>query len=237
MVTRIRYSFLTLMGLFLLLGLSVPSGVYSEFFRYVDKDGKVHYVDDLSRSPPEYRDDLKVYKEAYDHLSESEKAVLLEKEQQKSDKRRQDLEEQRKAEEKRRIESKQKPKDLTTEVTIKGNHVLVPVTLGYGPKKVQAHFVLDTGAEIVVVHQGVAQNLNIQQFRKGMVKVAGGKQVPVKIVKLSYVQVGPYRKSNIRAVVITPEGSLHYDGLLGMNFLKGLDYKIDFENRVIHWRE
>jgi len=215
----------------------MPCQVRSEFFRYVDKDGKVHYVDDLSRIPPEYREDLKVYKEAYDHLSESEKAVLLEMERQKSDKRRQDLEDQRKAAEKRRIEREKKPKDRTTEVTIKGNHVLVPVTLGYGPKKVQGHFVLDTGAEIVVVHLGLAEKLYIQQFRKGRVKVAGGKQVPVKIVKLSYVQAGPYRKSNIRAVVITPEGSLHYDGLLGMNFLKGLDYRIDFENRVIHWRE
>ena len=121
MVTRIRYICFHLFGLFVLIVLFMPCQVRSEFFRYVDKDGKVHYVDDLSRIPPEYRDDLKVYKEVYDHLSESEKAVLLEKERQKSDKRRQDLEEQRKAAEKRRIEGLKKPRDLTTEVTIKGN--------------------------------------------------------------------------------------------------------------------
>ena len=57
MVTRIRYIFLHIFGLFVLIGLLIPSQVRSEFFRYVDKDGKVHYVDDMSRIPPEYRDD------------------------------------------------------------------------------------------------------------------------------------------------------------------------------------
>jgi predicted aspartyl protease len=88
-----------------------------------------------------------------------------------------------------------------------------------------------------VVHKGVADTLNIRSSRKGAVKVAGGKQVPVNVVKLSYIQVGPYRKSDIPAVVISPEGPLHYQGLLGMNFLKDLDYSIDFENKIIRWRE
>jgi predicted aspartyl protease len=213
--------------------LSIPHRVHSEFFRYVDKDGKVHYVDDVSRIPSAYREHLKAYREQYDHLSESEKAVLREKERQKAEESRKridaTLKQRQKAEDK-------DSKSRATKVSIKGNHVLVPVRLGYGRKKATAMLVLDTGAEITVLHENVAAKLNIRSSQNAAVKVAGGQKVSVKLVKLSYVQAGPHRKKNVGAVIMAPEGSVHYEGLLGMNFLKDLDYKIDFENRVIQWR-
>lgn len=213
--------------------LLTPHRAQAEFFRYVDKDGKVHYVDDVSRIPPEYRKALKAYQEPYDHLSESEKAVLREKERQKAEEDRQKFDAVPK--QGQTAEDKDS-EDFTTKVSIKGNHVLVPVQLGFGRKKATAMLVLDTGAEIMVLHENVAAKLNIRASQKATVKVAGGQKVPVKLVKLSYVQAGPHTKKDIRAVIMAPEGSLHYEGLLGMNFLKDLDYKIDFENQLIQWR-
>ena len=45
-----------------------PLNLPAEFYRYVDKEGSVFYVDDLSKVPPEYRDQIDVYQEKYDHL-------------------------------------------------------------------------------------------------------------------------------------------------------------------------
>jgi hypothetical protein len=44
-----------------------------------------------------------------------------------------------------------------TKVFIKGNQVLVPVTLGYDSKEAEALLVLDTGASITVLHQEIAE--------------------------------------------------------------------------------
>ena len=229
---------LVLIGRFFLAAgiLLMPHPAQSEFFRYVDKHGSVHYVDDISRIPLEYRKDLKTYQERYDHLSESEKIFMREKERQKAEDKRKKLEEKNREVEKKRADGKSGSKERVTRVSIKGNHVLVPVKLAFGRKKTTAMLVLDTGAEIVVLHQNVAAKLNIRSGKKGSIKVASGQKVPAKWVKLSYVEAGPVRKKDIHAVVISPQGAVHYDGLLGMNFLKNLDYKIDFDNQVIHWR-
>ena len=40
---------------------------HAEFYKYSDQEGRLHFVDDLSKIPPEYRDNITVYKEKYDH--------------------------------------------------------------------------------------------------------------------------------------------------------------------------
>lgn len=202
----------------------------------MDKNGSVHFVDDINRIPPEYRKALKTYQERYDHLSESEKALMREKDRQKAEGIGKRPGEKNREPETGRKDGKTGSKERVTRVSIKGNHVLVPVKLAFGRKKTTAMLVLDTGAEIIVLHQNVAAKLNIRSGKKGSVKVASGRKVPAKLVKLSYAEAGPIRKKDIHAVVISPQGAVHYDGLLGMNFLKNLDYKIDFDNQVILWR-
>jgi len=60
--------------LFLILAVFLnPKESRPEFYKYIDKDGKIHYVDSMSRIPKEYRKDLTTYKEKYDHLSAEEK--------------------------------------------------------------------------------------------------------------------------------------------------------------------
>ena len=78
----------------LLLILPIPG--YAEFYKYVTEDGRIYYVDDLTKIPPKYRNQLKIYKEKYDHLSESERIRMLEQDRQKAEQAL--LEEQRKGE-------------------------------------------------------------------------------------------------------------------------------------------
>jgi len=225
-----------------LFGLLIPLNVRSEFYKYIDKNGKAHFVDDISRIPTEYREDLKTYKERYDHLSDTEKQIRLDKDRQKAEESRKKLIHQKKkqheAEKRRReqIEKEKRQKNLVTEVTIRGNKVLVPVKLGYGRKEVTALLVLDTGAEIVLLHKDVSDQLSIKKTKKSSGRVAGGGTVSVGITKLKYIETGPHKKTDLMAAIIATEGELDYQGLLGMNFLKGLEYSIDFEAQVIRWK-
>ena len=45
-----------------------PMLCVAEFYRYVTREGVVHYVGDRSLVPEEYQQEVKVYAEKYDHL-------------------------------------------------------------------------------------------------------------------------------------------------------------------------
>ena len=49
--------------------------------------------------------------------------------------------------------------------------------------------------------------------------------------------IGPHTKKDLRADIIAYQGEVdaRYNGLLGMNFIRGLKYTIDFDNQVIQW--
>ena len=124
-----------------------------------------------------------------------------------------------------------------TAVFIAGNHVIVPVTLSYRKKRVEARLLLDTGATNITLHRSLARKLSIKSAQKGSIRVAGGELIEAEAVVLDSVNVGPHTKMNLVAGIIknnAPE--VAFDGLLGMNFLKDLHYTVDFENRIIHWR-
>jgi len=126
-----------------------------------------------------------------------------------------------------------------TRVIIAGNTVLVPAILGYGGEAVEALLVLDTGASHTLVSTDVAARLHIPLAgaRKVHVQVVGGALVEVALAKLSYISIDPHSKKDPVIGIIEDKGPLKYDGLLGMDFLRGLKYHVDFENRFIRWNK
>jgi hypothetical protein len=202
--------------------LSFPFKLYADIYKYVDKAGTTHFVDDLSKIPQEYRNQVTVSEEKPEGETEEATSPAVETKGETPEEARtrrmlEDLEEKKRQDEEKAREEYEK--SLVTKVTIKGNQVLVPVTLGYGGREVQASLVFDTGAEMTVIHQAVADRLNLL------------------LTKRTSVRFGPYEAKGVPVWVVFPQGPpTGEDGALGMNFLRGLEYSVDFENQVIRWK-
>ncbi|CAB5081548.1 hypothetical protein D3OALGA1CA_220 [Olavius algarvensis associated proteobacterium Delta 3] len=211
----------------------LPSICSAEFYRYTDKDGRMVFVDDISKIPPEHLDQIRTYKEQYDNLPEETKAILMDRDRNVEASQRDRI----RGEENALREQKQQEKNLTN-IVIEGNKILVPVTLGHDGVETEAMLVLDTGATIIALHREIADQLEIKDAKKARFRVVGGNTIETDVVQLSYVKVGPHLKEKLHAGIIDHQGvAVSYNGLLGMNFLRGLAYSIDFDNQVIKWHQ
>jgi|GEM_PF-2498877 len=125
-----------------------------------------------------------------------------------------------------------------TNIIIEGNSVLIPVTLGYKDRTVEALLLLDTGATISVINAETADQLGITptETKVESGQVVGGGLIILFITKVDYITAGPHTKNKMRIGVVVHEGPpVRFDGLLGMDFLRGLKYYIDFKNQIIKW--
>lgn len=127
-----------------------------------------------------------------------------------------------------------------TAVKIQNNKVIVPVTLGYRNKTVEATMLLDTGASTTTISIDVAKRLGItpESTELGISRVADGRMLQTFVTSLDYLSVGPKVKNGLQVSIMPSSGPpLPFDGLLGMNFLGDFSYHLDVNNEMINWMQ
>jgi hypothetical protein len=228
------------------LSFMLPAHVRGEFYKYTDDQGQVYFVDDLSKVPSQYRNQINIYQERYDHLPADERAALIETERQIEEELELDRQRQLQLiiEQARALEEEEKQREaqeayrrkMQTKVVIDGNRILVPVKLGNAGSEIDAMFLLDTGASHTVVFRSLADQLRIATLKRVFSKVAGGRQIQSQLGELSYLKIGPITMKNTKVLIIVHDGPpLKYSGLVGMNFLRNFQYSIDYQKQVIRW--
>jgi len=113
--------------------------------------------------------------------------------------------------------------------------IIVPVKInGHGPFK----FVLDTGATFTCIDQKLVDQLKLPewhgQFGVGILMPTEGS---IKLVNLDTFEVGNVKATEMKACAIEfsrlQTGGLDARGLVGLNFLKSFQVKIDFKKKVL----
>lgn len=231
-------------------GLCFGPPAAAEFYRYIDTSGRLHYVDEVWKIPAEYRDQAGRYREKYDHLPEGQKDAAIAAErrhqqaleierQRQAENGLQEMQRQQEAERRQQAEAEteRQRKAAETPVTIADNQILVPVAVVNNGVETTLQLVMDTGATHTVLYRSAAAQLNVVTLSRGQSKIAGGQFVQSEVGKVDALRVGPISAKDVAVVILPFEGGpMPYAGLLGMDFLRRVEYSIDYDQSVIRWK-
>ena len=125
----------------------------------------------------------------------------------------------------------------STRVSIINNQITVPVTFNNKGVQVTGNLTLDTGATNIVVYGDIAKSLklNNNHFIRGNSVIADGSMVASYSTTIDSIRVGDKVSNNINIAYLPTKGNEKTDGLLGNDFLKHHNYKIDYKNHLIVW--
>lgn len=115
--------------------------------------------------------------------------------------------------------------------------IVVPVTITYQGRAVQADMAVDTGSTITTISSALADRLQVSRTTgRGMVEVADGRAVPYVSARMD-VSAGGMTRNDIRVNIMDYAGVRAVDGWLGVNFLDGFIMTIDWKGKQIYWSE
>jgi predicted aspartyl protease len=202
------------------LGLATATPALGDYYKWTDKDGVTHY----GQIPPEqHRQDAVQYKE----IGKAKASQL----------RIPSTMRMAPAEQGAGGTPGQTGAPAATSVLIEHNAVYVPVTFTSTFGKVTtARMLLDTGANITVIHSDLAHRAGAEVQWGGSVRVAGGGLLSAGMASFRQLAVGPYATQNVKVAVIRNRGDRKHDGLLGNDFLKQVAFQVDYRRKRIVWQ-
>ena len=124
-------------------------------------------------------------------------------------------------------------KDIVSASRAIGKSLVVEVTLN---QRVSTLMVVDSGADIVTITAGIADQLGIDLSTaqgEADITLADGSKSKAKLIHLESVEVGDSKAENVLAAVMDNPPASGVDGLLGMSFLNNFDVKIDAANNKL----
>ena len=227
------HAFITISVLALLL-LVPAADAGAVIYSYKDANGRMVFVDDEQKIPPQYRDNTSAISEQRDAPAApvgDEKGQAAPPAMQLPDRGTQ-------LRARQQVEQFDRERASQTPVMIRGNRVLVPVEVGVGNRSAHLMLLLDTGATATVLHRSAVSDLVFPPGETVNATVAGGRSVKSEKVTLRYLDVGPYEMKDHPVMLITPQqgSNLPFDGMLGMDFLREHPYEVDYTNEILRWK-
>jgi predicted aspartyl protease len=129
------------------------------------------------------------------------------------------------------LEATQELKTVVTFSSQRG-YISVPVLLN---EQLQAHLLLDTGAGITLISKALARRLGLRSSSHHSVRLKTvAKDIRVPLARLEDIRFGHINKQDFPVAISDLNlGADQFDGILGMDFLRGYDIHIDHKHHRI----
>jgi clan AA aspartic protease (TIGR02281 family) len=211
-LNRVSYKFIVQLALVLFVDFCLVSGSLAGIFSYRDDKGAIHFTDDISKIPKQFRDGEQDVREhhvargAYRATPRPSVAIELPGAVSSNDEVQVPL------------------------IPVGGGNFLIETVLN---GRVKARLMLDTGASLITLAEEIGNKLGISPYSNSAelpFNTAGGEDW-MPLVALEMVAVGSAETRLVEASINSHIKEI--DGLLGMSFLGDFRFEIDRTNKLL----